>query len=90
MKWQEMQPVPDWGRCPECNSPLVKLTHIYPPEYYCARSGHQTNPGRTESLCGRRQSVFEPMHQSMIQAARRAYFDAMRSLEANRPTDVQP
>lgn len=84
--WTDKQPIPGWGRCPSCGSPLVKLDYIYPSEYYCTKSGHQTNPQRTTSLCGQRRGVFEPAHQMMIQATRRAYADALRSLEENRPS----
>jgi hypothetical protein len=83
--WNERQAIPDWGRRPGCGSPLVKLYYIYPAEYYCTKSGHQTSLDRTRSICGFRHPVPISDHQMTIQAMRRAYFDAMRALEESRP-----
>lgn len=84
-RWQDMDPIPDWGRCSRCGAPRAMLSHIYPRGLYCARSGHRADTHQADSLCGRRLDVFVPDHQCTIQDARRAYFDASRSLEENRP-----
>lgn len=80
--WTERTPIPDWGRCPACGSPVAPVKWLYPSRFYCTKSGWCADlPG-----CGSRVENFLPVHQSVLNDARKAYREALVRLEENRPS----